>query len=120
VLFGGQYMGDELTDTWTLAGTSWTQRTPATTPPTRAIAATAYWPARGEVVVFGGYYGPGDSRGDTWTWNGSTWIQLAPAVSPPPLAGAMVASDTARGEIVLFGGETDGVTHTATWTLNAL
>ena len=48
-------------------------------------ASTAFDPATGTVVLFGGtatatttYYG------DTWTWNGTTWTELSPATAPRP------------------------------------
>ena len=54
VLFGGTGHGALLGDTWTWNGTTWTQQTPATSPPARESASMAYDAATGTVVLFGG------------------------------------------------------------------
>ena len=80
--------GSFLNDTWTWNGTTWTERSPATSPPARYFASMAYDPATGNMVLFGGD-GSSGYLGDTWTWNGITWTErppappLRPASSPP-------------------------------------
>ena len=54
VLFGG-YDGGFLDDTWTWNGSTWTQMTPATSPPARDSASMAYDPGTGQLVLFGGW-----------------------------------------------------------------
>ena len=131
VLFGG-YVGAGLSptylvnDTWTWNGTTWTQQSPATSPPARYFASMAYDPATGHLVLFGGFQlGPGGVYtesgylNDTWTWSGSTWTQLSPATSPPARFGASMAYDSGTGQLVLFGG--GGATagpDNDTWTWN--
>lgn len=67
-----------LDDTWTWDGATWTERHPGTSPPARWGARMAHDPARGEVVLFGGY-----GLNDTWIWNGTSWMQQTPPISPP-------------------------------------
>ena len=63
----------------------------------------AFDPARGTLVVFGGF-GTGSVLQDGWEWSGTGWQRLEKSKFPPR-AGAGVATDTARGRVVLFGGE---------------
>ena len=77
VLFGGHNgppMGPRLADTWEWDGTTWTPRTPPTSPPARLGFAMAYDAARAVTVVFGGA-GDTGPLGDTWEWDGSAWTQ---------------------------------------------
>ena len=94
---------------------TWTQASPATSPPARNGATMAYDPATGNMVLFGGYTGS-SYLADTWTWNGTTWTQASPATRPPGRDGAPMAYDPATGNMVLFGGY-DGSSFLAdTWT----
>ena len=94
---------------------TWTEQSPAATPPTREGASMAYDPATGEMVLFGGE-ATAAFLDDTWTWNGTTWTQLSPATSPPARYGASMAFDPATGDMVLFGGvDTSGLLDD-TWT----
>ncbi|MBK8974736.1 MAG: hypothetical protein IPM29_02310 [Planctomycetes bacterium] len=106
VLFGG--IADELnfvylSDTWEWDGNTWTERTPAVSPPARVDHALAYDSARGRIVLFGGQGGSG-RLSDTWEWDGTTWTQRTPTASPPARSGHALAYDSARSRIVLFGG----------------
>jgi len=69
VLFGGVNAGNtnNLNDTWTWNGTTWTQQSPATSPPVRHDASMAYDTATGTVVLFGGHNGS-STLNDTWTY----------------------------------------------------
>jgi hypothetical protein len=110
VLFGGgrDPSGEDLGDTWTWDGQTWTMKSPLVSPPSRDDAAgMAYDGARQETLLFGGS-GEGGARDDTWTWDGQTWTEQHPAVSPP--AGSpSLAFDAATQQIVAFGGD-------GTWT----
>ena len=55
VLFGGYGDSGGLADTWEWDGSTWVERTPATSPPARSGHAMAYDSQRGRVVLFGGY-----------------------------------------------------------------
>jgi hypothetical protein len=116
VLFGGTGVGGLLGDTWTWDGTTWTQQTPATSPPARYSASMAYDSASGSVVLFGGS-GSGGALSDTWTWNGTTWTQQTPATSPSARSYGTMAYDSASSNVVLFGGSGSGgaLGDTCTW-----
>ena len=76
VLFGGTNRHGLLGDTWTWNGTTWTEQTPATSPPARSQAMMAYDAATGTPVLFGGSgYATTRCSGSravlfeqTWTW----------------------------------------------------
>jgi hypothetical protein len=115
VLFGGQTPSGYLNDTWTYNGATgtWSEATPATSPPARAYASMVYDAASGTVILFGGTNASGQ-LGDMWQWDGSTWTQItansdpAAATLPPARSGAAMAEYTPSGSaepsIVLYGG----------------
>jgi hypothetical protein len=117
VLFGGcgQSCGsNQLADTWTWNGTSWTQQTPAQSPLRRDAAALTFDDAHEALVLFGGEVGGNcefscPQLGDTWTWNGTTWQQLKGSGAPPPRAFASLAYDEDSQLLVLFGGNGGGI-----------
>jgi hypothetical protein len=129
VLFGGSSAfvpGATYGDTWTWSG-GWTQLSPATSPPARESAGTAYDPSTGTVVLFGGWDNSnnGSAFGDTWTWDGVTWTQQFPPVSPAArYARESMAYDPGTQTVVLFGGEGSdngdygGVPFGDTWEWN--
>jgi hypothetical protein len=94
---------------------NWVQLSPATSPSARGNYAVAYDAAHGQIVLFGGYSGPGAYLGDTWIWNGTTWTQKSPANSPPGRSNSAMAYDAAHAQIVLFGGENSGGFLSDTW-----
>ncbi|MBI3447641.1 MAG: hypothetical protein HY049_01780 [Acidobacteria bacterium] len=107
VLFGGSqnyFSGPFLADTWEWDGTTWSDVTPAVSPPARSRHAMVYDSARGRVVLFGGWTGYSQFFADTWEWDGSSWVKVTPSVSPPPREGHALAYDSVRGRVVLFGG----------------
>src|SRR5437762_219891 len=63
VLFGGCCV---LGDTWEWDGTTWTQRSPAASPPARSYHALAYDAGHAVTVLFGGLGNGGSDFGDTW------------------------------------------------------
>jgi hypothetical protein len=76
LLFGGYDGIDYFGDTWTRAGSAWTEQAPATSPSKRSSMGMAYDAARAEVVLFGGAIGA-STFADTWTWDGTTWTRRA-------------------------------------------
>ncbi len=106
VLFGGFNINGDVyySDTWEFDGTTWTQRSPATSPPARRNHAMVYDPVRGAVVLFGGEIGtfPLD-LGDTWEWNGTTWTEVTPSAATARHSHGMVW-DAVRSRIVMHGG----------------
>jgi len=110
ILFGG-FDGLYRNDVWELSlqgAPTWTQLTPAGTPPAgRWAAAVAYDATRDRMVVFGGYDGV-VSRNDVWALSlGATpaWTQLAPAgPQPSPRANVEGAYDAAGDRFVVMDG----------------
>ncbi|MGB9236032.1 MAG: kelch repeat-containing protein [Terriglobales bacterium] len=71
VLFGGDSGGvnaELLSDTWVWDGDTWTQESPATSPPARINHAMACDAAQGNVVLFGGTDYRFSFLNDTWVW----------------------------------------------------
>ncbi|HKN51015.1 MAG TPA: kelch repeat-containing protein [Amycolatopsis sp.] len=116
VLFGGTDAGYTPTsDTWEWDGTSWTQRSPATSPSPHALGGLTYDSARGVSVLFGGWSGSAYLN-DTWEWDGSNWLHRMTATAPSPRVWFAMAYDATRHVSVVFGGETFGGQYSAeTW-----
>ena len=86
---------------------------PTTQIPAYTGAGSAFDPAAGAVVVFGG-------MGDTWAWSGSDWVQLSPTNSPSPRIADAMAYDPTTRQTLLFGGQiTNGAVTNETWHLVA-
>lgn len=115
VLFGGlsstTASSHEYGDTWVWNGSTWTQMSPATSPPARDSHAMAFDSAHGQVVLFGG----GTDQGDTWVWDGANWTQKFPVNTPPGRANGAMAYDSTHGQVVLFGGNNRGSALNDTW-----
>jgi hypothetical protein len=96
---------------WVAAFTLEAACTPATpvnqpvVPESRTGASSAFDPAGGAIVMFGGANRSG-VLGDTWTWAGNGWQQKRPSTSPQPRESAYMAFDPSMGRVVLFGGTT--------------
>jgi len=118
------YDGQFQNDLWelSLAGTpTWTQLSPAGTPPSlRDYTASIYDPVGDRVVLFGGNeFTPPNNIfpvNDTWTLSLSgtpTWAPLPTVGSPPPRILHKAAYDSANQRMLIMGGW-DG----ATWRNN--
>ena len=120
LLFGGIVTGGtESAETWTWHGetSTWTRRTPASSPTARANGGLVFDTSRGEVVLFAGR-GNSVAYADIWTWSGSTWSERAPATPPPPArSGLAMTFDASRREVLIHGGigEQTGLGDTWTW-----
>jgi hypothetical protein len=109
VLFGGnECMNPTMlyNDTWSynVATDTWTNRTPAISPPARANHSMAFDSANGEMVLFGGY--SDTLLNDTWTYNLSTnlWTQKNPKNAPSPRHFHDMVYHESKGVIILYGG----------------
>src|SRR5262249_48459276 len=121
VLFGGSTDGfDSHADTWTFDGASWTQQSPAVSPPARWNHALAHDFVRGRTVLFGGFSVLGGGWfADTWEWDGSTWVQVVTPTSPQARMDHALAYDAVLGRTGLFGGGTAfGTAFGDTWEYN--
>ena len=105
VLFGGQSSTNPtvLNETWTWNGTTWSKKTPTTSPAVRYLAPAAYDPATTGVVLFGGYSGS-TYLGDTWSWNGTNWTQSTGAPAPSIRRADALVFDSATNQLTLMGG----------------
>ncbi|CCQ94130.1 hypothetical protein CULT_170013 [[Clostridium] ultunense Esp] len=118
ILFGGyDDNGYNLDDTWLWTGQDWEQvpTGEGPTPPERNGASMAYFPSKGQVIMFGGW-GKDGALGDTWIWNGQSWTQFNQPnglPTPSPRDGASLAFD--GKELLLFGGYTDTGESDETW-----
>jgi len=108
VLFGG-HDGNQpgrLNDTWVWDGTTWTRKSPASSPSSRFGHAMAYDAARGQVVLFGGW--DNNSLNDTWVWpiavtapeppanddfNNAVLVNTSPFTATANTVGATIALD---------------------------
>jgi hypothetical protein len=100
VMFGGS-TGD--THTYTLVGTTWTDRGSTAGPSTGDEAnGMAFHAERGRVVVWGGV------AGSSFEWNGTTWATISgstPTTPPSARAGALFDYDTSARTLRLYGGD---------------
>jgi hypothetical protein len=96
---------------------TWTQQSPAASPPVLESATMVYDPVTASTVLFGGQSN-GVDQDATWIWDGTTWALASPAHVPPVRYGASMAFDAATGDVVLFGGsQTAGIPYLDdTWT----
>jgi hypothetical protein len=128
LLFGGRQRangiaGSKLGDTWeynapNANSRTWTNVSPATSPPPRDGHAMAYDASRNRTVLFGGRASNGSPLGDTWVWNGTTWASVATPAGLTPRFGHAMAYDVARGVIVLFGGDSGAAKLNDVWEWN--
>ncbi len=107
VMFGGSVDDPNSIDdiptneTWIFDGTSWSAKTPATSPAPRLGAAMYFDLNRGRVVLVSGFPTvTGDA--ELWEWTGTTWQSIPSTL--PLRAFASVAFDSARGACVLYSG----------------
>jgi sugar lactone lactonase YvrE len=94
---------------------TWTQKSPATSPAARFDPAMAYDDALGKLVMFGGDGSVYEN--DTWTYDGINWVQQTPATSPAGRRSPAMAYDVALAKLVMFGGlDGSGNVLNDTWT----
>jgi hypothetical protein len=123
---GGTSLLESLGDVWAfdLATSSWSQLTPAGTPPvTRMFFATVFDDHANRMVVYGGHHAEPTAiywPGDTWELDFSggadgAWQELLPA--HPGAEGyifnlaAVLHSTATAHEMVILGGRTDPIEH---------
>lgn len=118
VMFGGRTPSLPTDETWVFDGTTWTQKTPTTSPPARFGARMVWDPKRSALVLFGGDTQSG-SLADLWAWNGTSWTDITPVQSPPPRASYGMIWHGTRESLLLFAGAATITTLFAdTWELD--
>lgn len=131
VIFGGaDQNGQFLGDTWEMVPSifgiyQFVQRFPAQSPPRRWLHKMDYDPARGVVVLTGGYGNPQCGQfcasylNDVWEYDGDTWRQRTPSTAlPAGREGAAFAYDSQRQRFVMQGGRSS-VFQQETWYYTA-
>lgn len=108
IVFGGRDgANQDLGDTWTFDGSTWTPHTSPVAPSPRRWASMQFDPRGGYALLFGGYENAmGQFRNDTWSWDGATWRQLSPALAPSPRARGHLAWYPPTEELMYCGGRT--------------
>ncbi len=115
LMFGGEFHGAIMNDTWGWDGTKWRLQFPTRSPTPRSGEGMAYDAARRRIVIFGGF-GGGRYLSDTWTWNGRTWKKILTPRAPKPRSNMGMVWDAARQVVVLFGGGTATTIFNDIWT----
>lgn len=87
-----------LGDTWEWDGTGWTERTPATSPPSGLALRMTYDQHRARFVAVNL-----EAR-ETWEWDGMTWERRTSATAPPVASVGSIAYDERRQRTVLLTG----------------
>ena len=72
--------------------------------PSRIVPAMIDQPARGRVLLFGGWAADSGIRKDTWEWDGFGWIRRVPNTDPNPRFGAAASYDDYAHRVILYGG----------------
>jgi len=106
VVFGGlDSTGQQLDETWTFDGNSWSQVETTVSPGPRAAAGMAYDRQTQKLILFGGFVGS-TLLDDTWTWDGATssWTQATPHHIPTGATNPMLFTDPRNGHADMFGG----------------
>ncbi len=103
VLFGGYGGSGNLSDTWTFnAGLdSWSQQSPAASPPPLADAAGAFDPASAVELFFGGYISGDNYLGATWELSTAEANVTSQAVIAPGSLALLSASSVAFSGVTL-------------------
>jgi hypothetical protein len=114
VAFGGfAEAGHDALDATSVWDGTWTDLTPATTPPVRVDHVMVYDVGRARVVVASGdLFGPGaneGSRNDTWELAGDEWQETNLERAPRNRFNTAGAFDVRRGRAVVHGGRVGDV-----------
>ena len=122
VIFGGaiETASDPffaIAETWIWDGTTWTQRSPATSPSPRFGARMAWDGNR--IILFSGLTASGRPQ-ETWAWDGTNWTLLSPATSPAGRAYPAMVYDAQRNQLVMFGGVASTGFLNDTWIWNGV
>ncbi len=115
LLFGGDYAGRSLDDTWSWNGTRWSQLHPRSSPPGLTRPDMAYDPGSGRMVLVGGMGGRSASvELSTWSWDGATWQPRPGSSFSAPMQPAL-ATDDATGQLILVTGSQPAGAATWVW-----
>jgi len=112
ILYGGSVTVGGLKtlqgDTWVYSpgNSTWTNKTPATSPPAREFSAMVHCPPN-DTVLFGGVIsGSKEFVNDTWTYrlSGNAWTNRTNDSAPAPRSRHSMAYDAGKGLLIMAGG----------------
>jgi hypothetical protein len=106
-------------DMWSFDGTSFTELKPATLPPARYGAQTAWDPVREKIVMFGGKDENEVYLNEFWEWDGTTWTKVNTTSTPDARMNGGLTWDAANQRLVYFGGY-GGYYFSEAWALKNL
>ncbi|MFQ5820207.1 MAG: Kelch repeat-containing protein [Candidatus Heimdallarchaeota archaeon] len=128
ILFGGRTAGGGTSsETWAydFNSNTWTNLSPATTPPARAMPRMAYDAESDRIILFGGMIWNAFPFNDTWAYdfNSNTWTNMNPPTMPVGRRQHAMAYDAESDRVILFGGNdentdrppTEQGNHQDTW-----
>ncbi|MGC2289736.1 MAG: PKD domain-containing protein [Thermoplasmata archaeon] len=124
ILFGGltglSPTTEYTNETWSFHDNTWTELSPATSPPARNSASLVDDVSDGDLLLFGGQ-NETEYLNDTWSFSGADWTPVSTTDAPPVSWGAGLAYYASQSEVVLFGGTPGGeyqtyTYHAGTWT----
>jgi hypothetical protein len=118
LVFGGQNLLYNTTDTWLWSGSAqtWTQQTVANgTGPYARIGHVMSGNNSGTVLMFGGET-TNQQKNDTWQWTiGGGWVQQSPTTVPSVRSFASMDYDIANSRWVMHGGKNEYGYLVETW-----
>lgn len=91
-------------ETWAFSRGTWTNLSPAVSPPARWAESLVYDASGGSILMFGGLGASDTSLTDTWTFSDGNWTQLPLHLYPPGRFSASMAYDPSTGLVLMFGG----------------
>ena len=116
ILFGGQYEGTPLGDTWAYDYNinTWTIMNPLTAPSPTTNHAMVYDSESDRVIIFGG------PSAETWVYNynSNIWTKKTPASSPNPRSDHAMAYDSESDRVIMFGRDGGGSFDTWAYDYN--
>lgn len=123
ILFGGDRLGQAMSDTWAWKGGRWSNISSkvGTAPAARFDAEMAWDPAVSAIVLFGGSWCVLSGCTDTWEFHGK-WVQVTTATDPPGRNYYGLVYDRAAHALILSMGQAYGPNGwyalNDTWTFN--
>jgi hypothetical protein len=105
LFFGGATNSGPNSRTYTLAGTTWSERFPPLSPVARTEHTLLLDPARQNNLLFGGKNPLGTQLADTWTWANNQWTLISTTAAPSARSGHRMAFDRSANLGLLLGGE---------------
>jgi hypothetical protein len=104
-----------LQQTWAFGNGTWSQRTPAASPPARQRHAMGYSPSDQQVYMFGGLDTSGAPLNDLWRYDGTNWFPVW-YLNPPPIAradAAFMTQPSLQPSVQIVGGWSPTAGHLA-------